>query len=111
VTTAQSARAIEAGATFMRQLMAAFEAPGAGVANHEPTGYGIGFEVACDPSGGCFARQIGAVVGGAAFLLIDRTNRIVAAVVMNVGTATAAVEPQPAQPPPDPNDLLAAFGR
>ncbi|MDH4334023.1 MAG: beta-lactamase family protein [Chloroflexota bacterium] len=76
----------------------------------ETTGYGIGFEVACNPPGPCLAMQTGAVVGGSALLLIDRANGVVAAIVMNVGTATATSAPPPAQPPPDPPELLAPFG-
>jgi CubicO group peptidase (beta-lactamase class C family) len=79
-------------------------------ASGERTGYGIGFEVVCDPSGPCLAMQTGAVVGGSALLLIDRARGVVAAVLMNVGTATAASAPPPAQPAPNPPDLLAPFG-
>lgn len=79
-------------------------------ADGELTGYGIGFEVVCNPSGPCLAMHTGAVVGGSALLLIDRSNGVVAAVVMNVGTATATSAPPPAQPPPNPPDLLAPFG-
>jgi CubicO group peptidase (beta-lactamase class C family) len=74
------------------------------------TGYGIGFEVHPSPYG-LFVRQIGALDGGTAALLIHPRTRTVLALATNLGYATAASPPPPKPGTPDPPRILLPFIR
>jgi CubicO group peptidase (beta-lactamase class C family) len=75
----------------------------------QPTGYGLGWNVAPVDGPSPIAMHLGHAHGGSALLLLDCEARIVLAICANVASVTAPSAEPPNRNLPEPPEILAPF--